>query len=105
MRVFIDKEVHLQIEAFYEAAMRHHITLDEATVIKKIDRLYDAMESLGTYAEIYPLARLNRAWISKGYQEFICEDFLTLTMIHPSRVRAEASPSISGLSFSCWGVL
>ena len=31
--------------------------------------------------------------------------FLTLTMIHPSRVRAEASPSISGLSFSCWGVL
>ena len=31
--------------------------------------------------------------------------FLTLTMIHPSRVRAEASSSINGLSFSCWGVL
>ena len=46
MRVFIDKEVHLQIESFYEAAMAHHITLDEATVNKKIDRLYDAMESL-----------------------------------------------------------
>jgi hypothetical protein len=30
---------------------------------------------------------------------------LTSTTIHPSRVRAEASPSISGLSFSCWGVL
>jgi hypothetical protein len=75
MRVFIDKEVHLQIESFYEAAMAHHITLDEVTVIKKIDRLYDAMESLGTYAEIYPIARLNAEWISKGYQEFICEDF------------------------------
>ena len=49
--------------------------LDEVTVIKKIDRLYDAMESLGTYAEIYPIARLNAEWISKGYQEFICEDF------------------------------
>ena len=44
MKVFIDKEVHLQIEAFYKAAMEHQITLDEATVIKKIDRLYDAME-------------------------------------------------------------
>ena len=75
MRVFIDKNVHLQIESFYEAAMTHHISLDEATVIKKIDRLYDAMESLGTYAEIYPIARLNPEWISKGYQEFICEDF------------------------------
>ena len=75
MRVFIDKEVHRQIESFYEAAMAHHITLDEATVIKKIDRLYDALESLGTYAEIYPIARLKSDWISKGYQEFICEDF------------------------------
>ena len=35
----------------------------------------------------------------------IADIVLTLTMIHPSRVRAEASPSISGLSFSCWGVL
>lgn len=75
MRVFIDKEVHLQIESFYEAAMAHHITLDEATVIKKIDRLYDALESLGDYAEIYPVSRLNSDWISKSYQEFICEDF------------------------------
>ena len=75
MKVFIGKEVHRQIESFYEAAMAHHITLDEAIVNKKIDRLYDAMESLGTYAEIYPLARLNAEWISKGYQEFICEDF------------------------------
>lgn len=75
MKVFIDKKVHLQIEEFYEAAIAHHITLDEATVLKKIDRLYDAMESLGTYANIYPIARLNADWISKGYQEFICEDF------------------------------
>ena len=44
----------------------------------------------------------------KYYDFFVAEFaqlFLTLTMIHPSRVRAEASPSISGLSFSCWGVL
>lgn len=67
MKVFIDKAVHEEIVSFYEVAMNHHITLDEATVLKKIDRLYDAMESLGTYGEIYPIARLKADWISKGY--------------------------------------
>ena len=75
MRVFIDKEVHEAIMSFYRAAMAHHITLDESTVLKKLDRLYDAIESIGNYAEIYPFARLKADWISKGYHEFICEDF------------------------------
>lgn len=48
MRVFIDKTVHEKIVDFYEAAMQSHITLDEATVIRKIDRLYDAIESLAS---------------------------------------------------------
>jgi hypothetical protein len=75
MRVFIDKTVHEKIVDFYEAAMQSHITLDEATVIRKIDRLYDAIESLGIFACIYPIARLKAEWIEKGYREFICEDF------------------------------
>lgn len=75
MRVFIDKEVHDEIMSFYMAALSHHITLDEVTVLKKIDRLYDALESLGDFAEIYPYARLKADWILKGYHEFICEDF------------------------------
>lgn len=40
-----------------------------------MQRLYDAMESLGQYVHIYPLARYKNDWIKKGYQEFICEDF------------------------------
>ena len=75
MKVYIDKAVHEEIMSFYRAALAHHITLDEITVLKKIDRLYDALESLGDYAEIYPYARLKPDWISKGYHEFICEDF------------------------------
>lgn len=75
MKVFIDKIVHKQIVDFYDAAMQHHITLDEATVNRKIDRLYDALESLGEFGSIYPLARLKADWIKKGYREFICEDF------------------------------
>ena len=31
MEVYIDKSVHSQINLFYEAAMRKHITLDEST--------------------------------------------------------------------------
>ena len=75
MKVFIDRTVHEEIVSFYEAAMNHHITLDETTVLRKIDRLYGALESLGTFAEIYPIARLKSEWIAKDYQEFICEDF------------------------------
>lgn len=75
MRVFIDRVVHEEIMSFYQAALAHHITLDEVTVLKKIDRLYDALDSLGDFAHIYPIARLKPVWVSKGYHEFICEDF------------------------------
>ena len=75
MKVYIDNAVHEEARSFYQAALAHHITLDEETVLKKIDRLYDALESLGNYAGIYPCARLKPDWISKGYHEFICEDF------------------------------
>lgn len=75
MKVYIDKRVHYQIESFYENALLLHEALDEITIKKKIDRLYDALESLGTYAQIYPLARYKEEWIKLGYKEFICEDF------------------------------
>ena len=75
MKVYIDKRVHYQIESFYENALLLHEALDEITIKKKIDRLYDALESFGTYAQIYPLARYKEEWIKLGYKEFICEDF------------------------------
>lgn len=75
MRVFIDKNVHLSIEEFYDAALLLHNALDEQTILSKVNRLYEAMEALGSYARIYPLARLKGEWIEKEYREFICEDF------------------------------
>lgn len=75
MDVFIDKLVHQQIIDFYEASMQIHITLDEVTVTRKMLRLYDSLESLGSYASIYPLARLKPDWQEKGYKEFVFEDF------------------------------
>lgn len=75
MKVYIDKRVHDEIMEFYAVALSRHITLDEITVMKKVDRLYDALESLGDFAGIYPMARLKSEWVVKGYREFLCEDF------------------------------
>jgi hypothetical protein len=75
MEVYIDKEVHQKLVSFYQAALSHHEALDKATVVNKIIRLYDALDSLGDTAEIYPIACLKQDWISKGYREFLCEDF------------------------------
>lgn len=68
MEVFIDEEVHKKLISFYQAALRHHEALDETTVVNKINRLYEALDSLGDSAEIFPIARLKEDWISKGYQ-------------------------------------
>lgn len=75
MKVHINTGVHQQIHDFYKIAMIKHISLDEITVARKIDRLYKALDSLGLYANSYPLARLKQDWISKGYKEYIYEDF------------------------------
>ena len=57
MKVYIDQQVHWRIEDFYENALLNHVALDEMIVMKKVYRLYDALENLGTYARIYPIAR------------------------------------------------
>lgn len=75
MKIFIYPIVHQIISDFYDYALQHHDALDEITVNKKIDRLYDAMESIGRYACIHPKARLKQEWIDNGYYESISEDF------------------------------
>lgn len=46
MKVYIDQKVHWKIEDFYDGALSKHLALDEVTVIKKVNRLYDASHSL-----------------------------------------------------------
>ena len=75
MQVLISRSVHHAIEDFYDIALQRHPALDEETVMRKMQRLYDSMEAVGKYAHIYPLARYKNDWIKKGYKEFICEDF------------------------------
>jgi glycosylphosphatidylinositol transamidase (GPIT) subunit GPI8 len=75
MIVIIEERVHQVIDEFYYYALTHHEALDYETVIKKINRLYDALESLSVYGQIYPKARLKEDWILHHYKEFIYEDF------------------------------
>lgn len=75
MRVFISPLVHQAIEEFYDYALLRHPALDQLTVMRKVDRLYDGIQSLSDFAHIYPSARYKHEWIDKDYQEFICEDF------------------------------
>lgn len=75
MRVIISPFVHEVIDEFYDYALMHHEAYDEISVIKKKDRLYHAMYSLGRYARIHPKARLKKEWIENDYYEFISEDF------------------------------
>lgn len=69
MQVFIDNHVHVSIERFYEATLELHPALDEVTVMKKIERLYSALESLGMYPTIYAIARYKKSWQKKGVHE------------------------------------
>ena len=75
MKVYIDQQVHWRIEDFYGNARLNHIALDGVSIMTKVDRLYNSLESLGTYARIYPVARFKKEWIDKEYREYICEDF------------------------------
>lgn len=75
MKVIIDEHVHQTILEFYAISMRLHITLDEATVMAKVERLIGAMYGLGTFYYIYPEARFKKSWKEAGYREMIVEDF------------------------------
>lgn len=75
MRVVIEDLVHQHILDFYDAVMKHHETLSYESVMKKIDRLYSSLNSLGEMPTIYAKSRLKEKWIQNGWREYLCEDF------------------------------
>lgn len=75
MKVIIEKQVHQSILEFYAISMRLHPSLDEETVMAKVERLIGAMNDLGRHPAIYAKARLKKSWIEAEYRETIVEDF------------------------------
>lgn len=49
MRVYISKTVYAELTAFYAESLRRHITLDEYTVHRKIDRIISAIHELSDF--------------------------------------------------------
>lgn len=74
MRVLIDDNALEGLKEFYQAAMNEHVTLDEDTVVRKINRLFDGIKQLGVFPDKYPLARYKAEWIKQGCRDFIFED-------------------------------
>ena len=53
MRVVVRDTVYEALDDFYAAAMKQHPTVDLQTVLKKEERLYRALESLGNTYYLY----------------------------------------------------
>ena len=74
MKVLVKPLVRERLDEFYEAAMKHHITLGEETVLAKKERLISALSTLETI-QGFSKARYNDMWKQNGWHDFICEDF------------------------------
>ncbi len=75
MRVIIKDSVYQAVEDFYIAAMENHPTLDIQTVLKKEERLFNALQTLGDTYYLHGESRYVLDWKRKGYSDFIYEDF------------------------------
>ena len=75
MKVYIDKQVYQVLDAFYDASMKKHITLDLPTVLAKIDRLEQAMYNFAPYAGKITNLPYRKDWQAKGYSELYVEQF------------------------------
>lgn len=76
MNVYIKPKVDAFVKAFYEKAMTDHITLDEPTIVAKVNRLYDAIKNnLSTFPYKYRKALYRKSWIAAGYRDYPVESF------------------------------
>lgn len=76
MKVYVDPWVDEVIKSFYLKSMMLHPTLDEGTVVNKVNRLYDSIErDLCTFPYKYALAEYREAWRIAGYRDYKIEGF------------------------------
>ena len=75
LEVRIEDEVFEDIKDFYEFSLKKHPALDEATVIKKEQRLVLALKNLGKYALTDHREVKHLIWVRKGYKDYYVEGF------------------------------
>lgn len=71
----IEDEVYLDLTDFYEYNLKKHPTLDEATVLKKEQRLIKALMDLGRYALTDYKQVKHLPWVIKGYKDYYYDGF------------------------------
>ena len=74
MKVIIEAQVQESLRQFYDASLILHPSLDETTVTNKINRLYEAINSLRLFPYKHPISTYNRTWIANGYRDLVFED-------------------------------
>jgi len=75
LEVRIDDGVFLDLTEFYEISLKKYPTLDEATVLKKEQRLIRALKDLGKYALTDHREVRHLLWIQKGYKDYYVDGF------------------------------
>ncbi len=75
LEVRIDDCVYLDLTEFYEISLKKHPALDEVTVIKKEQRLIQALKDLGKYALTDHTQIRHIPWIRKGYKDYYVDGF------------------------------
>lgn len=75
MRLIVSEKARHEVLEFYAQALTRHPSLDEAVVVKKIERLFESLNFLSVFPEAYGYARVRTDWVEAGYREFLCEDF------------------------------
>lgn len=75
LEVRIDDGVYLDLTEFYQFSLKKHPTLDEATILKKEQRLVRALKNLGKYALTDHREVRRLLWVQKGYKDYYVEGF------------------------------
>lgn len=76
MRVVVKAKVQESLDEFYEISMRLHPSLDEVTVMKKMERLYASLEVLGRNPYLYTPAQYKKEWKEKMYRVYSVENVI-----------------------------
>lgn len=74
MKVVVSPQAYAALEDFYTVAIDTHPTLDEETVLRKIERLENALQRLGYFPYSCPKVRYRKKWIEEGCRDFVFED-------------------------------
>lgn len=74
MKVVVSPQAYTALEDFYKVALETHPSLDENTVLQKIERFENALQRLEYFPYSCPRVRYRKSWIEQGCRDFVFEN-------------------------------